>query len=415
MNLDRILARLKPSKQERKIKENISAHVIEILSKQFDDVRLLGSFARNTELRGNSDLDIFVFFDKEEKNIGDKVVDFCKKHFKHYEINYAQHKYIRLKFDNIYVDVVPGYRINKGERILSAVDRTPFHHEFLTKYLKEDLKDEVRLLKGFLKGINVYGAEIKTMGFSGYLTELLIVKYQSFENVLKSIKDWQFPVSISLTKCNKVFNSLFTFIDPVDCNRNVASPISNVNIIRLFYAARSFIQSPSKEYFFPTKIRKPQHNLFTISFDTPNITDDTRYGELNKIRNKLIRFLSNKHISILDSYIHISNKSSYILLETLESNLNPNILVRGPIFYDIKNIVKFLPKPMFVTDGNYMFKIKKSPKHVKEYIMYFLKHCSTKHYREGKLLRTTPKTVFNLFSRQKYIDSLIMRFLSHSS
>jgi tRNA adenylyltransferase (EC 2.7.7.25) len=50
--------------------------------------------------------------------------------------------------------------------------------------LHREQKDEVRLLKKFMKGIGVYGAEIKVKGFSGYVAELLVYFYDSFRNVL---------------------------------------------------------------------------------------------------------------------------------------------------------------------------------------------------------------------------------------
>ncbi|MBS7613865.1 hypothetical protein KEJ48_06465, partial [Candidatus Bathyarchaeota archaeon] len=38
----------------------------------------------------------------------------------------------------------------------------------------------------FAKGIGVYGADIKTGGFSGYLCELLIVSYGDFIKTVES-------------------------------------------------------------------------------------------------------------------------------------------------------------------------------------------------------------------------------------
>jgi len=40
-------------------------------------------------------------------------------------------------------------------------------------------------LKQFMKGIGVYGSELRRRGFSGYLTELLVINYGSFLGVLK--------------------------------------------------------------------------------------------------------------------------------------------------------------------------------------------------------------------------------------
>ena len=53
------------------------------------------------------------------------------------------------------------------------------------------LRDEVRVLKKFMKGIDTYGAEIKVGGFSGMLCETLILNYGSFEDTIKSASDWK--------------------------------------------------------------------------------------------------------------------------------------------------------------------------------------------------------------------------------
>jgi tRNA nucleotidyltransferase (CCA-adding enzyme) len=50
---------------------------------------------------------------------------------------------------------------------------------------------EVRLLKKFMKGTGVYGAEIKIGGFSGYLCELLILKYRSFAQTIEAFAPLQ--------------------------------------------------------------------------------------------------------------------------------------------------------------------------------------------------------------------------------
>ena len=38
-----------------------------------------------------------------------------------------------------------------------------------------------------VKGIGIYGAELSIAGFSGYVTEVLVLKYGDFKNVIKNI------------------------------------------------------------------------------------------------------------------------------------------------------------------------------------------------------------------------------------
>ena len=49
------------------------------------------------------------------------------------------------------------------------------------------MKGEVRILKKFFLHIDVYGAELAKEGFSGYVSEVLISYFGSFEKTLKKI------------------------------------------------------------------------------------------------------------------------------------------------------------------------------------------------------------------------------------
>ena len=42
-----------------------------------------------------------------------------------------------------------------------------------------------------MKGVGVYGAEIRVGGFSGYLCELLTLSFGSFTDILKAVSDWK--------------------------------------------------------------------------------------------------------------------------------------------------------------------------------------------------------------------------------
>src|SRR5438552_17227255 len=74
---------------------------------------------------------------------------------------------------------------------MSAVDRTPLHVDYVLGHVKQGQQNDVRLLKAWAEGIGVYGAEATVLGFSGYLCELLILKYASFRGVLDSSLSWR--------------------------------------------------------------------------------------------------------------------------------------------------------------------------------------------------------------------------------
>ena len=121
-----------------------------------------------------------------EKNfeiIGKKIGFDSLKKFKPY-IRYSEHPFVEADIDGVGVNVVPCYDIKKGEW-KSAADRSTFHTEFMSEKLTGSMKDDIRILKCFLKINGMYGAEIAKQGFSGYVCEVLVYYLGSFENVLK--------------------------------------------------------------------------------------------------------------------------------------------------------------------------------------------------------------------------------------
>ena len=107
-------------------------------------------------------------------------------------------------------------------------DRSPFHTRFMKKSLTSKMQNEVRILKQFLKSNKIYGAEIAKQGFSGYISEVLILNYKTFENVIKQISDIKENQVIG--KTTKKFDTSIVIIDPIDKNRNLAAAISEENI-----------------------------------------------------------------------------------------------------------------------------------------------------------------------------------------
>ncbi|MEM4021253.1 MAG: nucleotidyltransferase domain-containing protein, partial [Nitrososphaerota archaeon] len=146
------------------------------------DVSLEGSAAKNTWIRGRAEADIFIHFDpgisREELekiivDLGSRIVESLGGEPM---IMYADHPYVEGVVNGVTVDVVACYRV-EPPNWMSATDRTPYHTRYVLSKLKPGQEDEVRLLKGFMRACGVYGAEIKIEGFSGYLTELLILYY----------------------------------------------------------------------------------------------------------------------------------------------------------------------------------------------------------------------------------------------
>ncbi len=252
-----------PSDEERRKLERVLEEAVSRVRRAVDELGFdaevvpVGSAVRDTWLPGNYELDIFVLFPKEvggKDVLGELIREIAAKAFGEYVQNYAEHPYVMVKLEEFDIDLVPAYRIGKGERIVSSVDRTPLHNSYVKSKLRSPT--EVRLLKAFLKSIEAYGAEERVGGFSGYLCEVLVIYYGGFLEVLKAAKDWQPPVYIDPEDHlgEEYASVLFpkdplVVIDPVDPRRNVAAALTLTQFNRFRVAARAFLISPSIEFF----------------------------------------------------------------------------------------------------------------------------------------------------------------------
>src|SRR5206468_712277 len=111
------------------------------------------------------------------------------------------------------------------------------------------------------EGIGVYGAEAKVLGFSGYLCELLILKYASFRGVLDSSLSWRPGTVIVLEgPPARTFPEPLIVVDPVDPNRNVASAVGIEQLATFVHAAREYLAAPSERFFFPRPLKALQNS-----------------------------------------------------------------------------------------------------------------------------------------------------------
>src|SRR5437867_5876478 len=198
--LSSVLRKILPKESEETKLKSWAKKALEqakVESKQYNAIPILaGSITRDTWLPGKFEFDIFVQFpekfpEKQFEPAGLKIgKQLITKLGGKFEIKYAQHPFVSGKVGGIQIDVVPCYNVKDPEKIKSAVDRTPFHVKFIEENINKELAKEVRVLKQFCFGNNIYGSDAKTEGFSGYVCELLVIKYRSFLNILKNSLSW---------------------------------------------------------------------------------------------------------------------------------------------------------------------------------------------------------------------------------
>jgi tRNA nucleotidyltransferase (CCA-adding enzyme) len=248
-------------------------------------VLLGGSFAKGTWLKGHVDLDIFVKFDAvtpeaDFERIGLDIGALATRGFPRGK-KFAQHPYTEADVDGVRVNIVPCFDVAKGEW-KSAADRSPFHVKLIEK-LSQEGKAQVRLLKLFMNGIGVYGAEIEKQGFSGYVAEVLVMKHGDFRSVLEWFAD-------SLSGSTR----LFSLPDPVDEKRDLGIAVSGGSYGRMVLASREFLKHPSLAFFgeMPGRARPSmKEEVVAVVFNHKQLSEDTLWGELRRTTKHIVRHL----------------------------------------------------------------------------------------------------------------------------
>jgi len=208
---------------------------------------------------------------------------------------YAEHPYVVGEREGYAIDLVPCYAVEDATEIQSAVDRTPFHTRYLASRLDDDLAGDVRVTKQFLKGIGVYGSDLRTRGFSGYLTELLVLEHGGFREFVAAAADWQPPVEFDPEDHGTVsFDDPLVVVDPTDPERNVAAVCSAANVARLQHYTRDLLDDPRVALFEPREpdpydadavraaVERRETTPLALRFDAPDVVDDQLWPQLRK-------------------------------------------------------------------------------------------------------------------------------------
>ena len=344
-----------PSKINQKSKKEIADKVYKLVEKEIQkyseviELEFGGSYAKDTWLSKDADIDIFIKFKKsisEEKleSISKKIGFESLKKYSPY-VRYSQHPYVEAKIKNTKINIVPCYDVKIGEW-KSAADRSPFHTKFMKKSLTLKMRNEVRVLKTFLKINGIYGAEIAKQGFSGYISEVLILEFGSFENLITSISNIKENQIIG--KTSKSFDTSIVVIDPIDSNRNLAAAISNENIGKFILISRALKEKPSLGFFKNKKQKisnKFWNNLLIIKFEFKSRSPDIIWGQIKRATSTLSTQLELEGFTVLRSKSHTDQQKEAYLLFFLESTkINETYQKKGPEFFREDSTHSFILK-----------------------------------------------------------------------
>ena len=442
MDYDLILKDIKPSLKEKEEINNVSQKLVDFLQKACDDenidakVTIVGSVAKNTALKGKSDIDIFIAFplDTDKKYLKEKGLYLAHKCCDEFEgiaaHHFASHPYVTADIDGFEVDMVPCYAIDDGSQLKSAVDRTILHTRYVKANLTESQQDEVLLLKRFMAMTGTYGSEFKVGGFAGYLCELLIIHYGTFEDTLRAAIKWEYREIIDMENygTSKMFKDPLIVIDPTDMNRNVGAALRLEKMAEFIQSARNYLNSDNKiDYFYPLKrnldkndlldeFNKRNSELIAISFDIPDIPLDTLHPQLRKTCEALERKLNGEEFNVFKADYWSDEKSTaVILLEMASSHLNNVKINKGPKVFINQACLNFANKyenEHCYIQGDYLVHTQKREF---TYVGDLIKHILTQEHigliKVGKNLKKTLVNTYEFINLEDIDDNEFLEFL----
>jgi len=369
-----VLERVTPKKRERakigalaeELEEKVVSASVELGVEA--KVRVEGSAAKDTWLSEEPEIDIFMRVPTRvpRKSLVDVCLKIARKATEGSEQieRFAEHPYLEAIVDGIRVNIVPCYNVKRREW-LSATDRTPYHTDYVKKRLNAQMRGEVRLLKKFMKGIDVYGAEIKIGGFSGYLCELLILHYKSFINTLKAFAKHKQRVIVDIESYYKgrgnelqlLFKEPLVIVDPVDKGRNVASAVQPQKLYTFVAATRTLLKNPNLRFFYPPEktaltvrelkqeLEKRGSTTIFLTFGRVDAVPDVLWGQLYKSQRSLRKLVQLNDFNILRDLPWSDEKALSMFIFELEQRTLPSVKKHlGPPLEKEQECEKFLVK-----------------------------------------------------------------------
>lgn len=361
MNIKKILKKeaenVKPDKETTvklaRLASEIKAEIEKSLKKKKirADVFLGGSYAKGTIIRKKGyDIDIYVRFDKKEKEIDKKLASLIRG-----EKIHGSRDYLRIKRQGVVFEIIPVVKISRAEEAENVTDLSFFHVNYIRKCIKKlRLEDEIRLTKAFCYSNEVYGAESYIKGFSGYALELLICHYKSFLRFIKEAAEKE-SIIIDSEKLYKNKNDILSsmneskmqspiiLVDPTFRQRNALAALSRETYEKFREACRQFLKNP-KSSFFEMKefdvdsFKRGRGEFVKLAIETNKQAGDIAGSKLLKFFNMMKKHIDVGFKILKEKFIYDDNKRAevYLILERRKE-----IILSGPPITNVENVVKF--------------------------------------------------------------------------
>ncbi len=266
MILDNITPTPQEIRHQRKVIEKITTHLAELGRKQgrrFSSIEPQGSTGeKQTQIRGAADIDLFVALRPEDY---EEIVSLPRPErdrliSREFDglVNewfapaaraagatkmvkaYSQHPYLSAVIDGIDVDIIFCFDLPAETLLhtgpLTAVDRTVHHTRYVVSHLTDELREDVRILKSFVRASHAYGdsCAVGQIGLTGYAIEVLVILGDGLDGAAsllgglgrRPVDPFRRNPQELVKQVPSIEEDFAVIIDPVDPNRNVGASFS---------------------------------------------------------------------------------------------------------------------------------------------------------------------------------------------
>lgn len=276
--------RLEPTAEERTKLTRVAEAVAKRVTAAGAEAILGGSFAKDTWLPGSRDVDVFARFDvRSEPELEARGQD-LKDAFPEAEEVMGSRAYLRLAIDGVDVEIIP---IRPLSDTANAMDHSPDHVAYVREHLLHP--NEVRALKALLRANRLYGAESHVRGLSGYVCELLIIRYRSLSALAEHAALWKRGTRIVYHENEKEFGDPLIVEDPTDEQRNAAAAVSDESLSTFTELMTRVAAGESFDALLEAARLEPPYA--EIELRGSKEKDDVAAAQLRKIHDRIVRGL----------------------------------------------------------------------------------------------------------------------------
>ena len=375
-----ILSEIRPTEEEKSHdKEAVSRFISELdseISKNKISARLKvgGSYAKGTWLSGNKDIDIFMMFDYDKYGNED-ISSIAEKLLSDHEIERLNGSriYFQIGYNSLTFEIIPVLDIKDANMQKNIMDVSPLHADYVNSRLNDNMKDETRLLKKFLRAKRMYGAESHIRGFSGYICELLIARYKTLQEFLTAassfgneayidLEDYYKGIEEAKSALGKSKHSKLIVIDPVQKDRNAATALNDYNYTKLISLAKKYSEKPDAEMFEQEKvsIEKPCIHVILKGVSDKN---DKSAAMMRVVHTRLVNALSEFQVKKTDWEFDERRNEWHSYIMVSRTRLDDTLQVEGPpsAMKDAADAFRKKHKDTFERDGK-IFAVEKREK-----------------------------------------------------